>query len=215
METITDFSFCDGVSHPVRTETRNRQEGDSRWCVNDTGIDYYGKFATEGIPSVYADLLVEHLKDRPKGVVLDVAGGNNGRAARDLMERGLAHRALVTNLEDLRTIDTLKVAQLGHVSGDIIRQDTWEKMERWKEVFAPGGFSAIMYRPYGALENLPLRFYVGGLRTLLNWLGEGGVGLFQIPHFSEPAVCPMVKSRDDIERVFRHDGDDTALVYKR
>jgi hypothetical protein len=216
---LRDYSFCDGVSHPVQIAIRNREEGDIRWDYNDTPFEYYGVNRTHGEASLYAHKVYEHLLVNPGvKIALDIAGGSNGRAIRDLINLGLVNSGLVTNYEDRRNESTKKITELGHVAGDLIKQETWKKIQAWKDEFAPEGFSVIMCRPVGGLSYLPGAFYVGGLATLLDWLQPGGVGLFQIYPEAEHDGCEMLRNRDDIAEVYRDKerrGQDVALIYKK
>jgi hypothetical protein len=214
METKSDFSFCDGVRHSQRTVLKNLREGDGRWKVNNTSMIHYGKFDPSGEPSEYAKRHIDHLRSHTGGVALDVAGGHQGRAVRDLIDLGLVESGLVTNMEDLRERKTKRYTRLGHVAGDIIKAETWELIEGWKGRFAPQGFTSVTYRPYGALEDLPTEFYLGAAHTLLDWMAPKGVALLQIPNFFPDSACEDILKRADVSD-FYHDPDhnDTVLLY--
>lgn len=218
MKNANDFSFCEGVTHGGGDADRNVVFGDSRWGVNDSGIRSYGA-SPYSTRSPFAAKIIAQLEKDPPGAAMDVAGGSNGVALQDLFKVGAIDRGLVTNLQDLRNRRTKRNKKLDHIAGDIILPKTWQKMSDWRQEYASEGLSAILHRPYGALQCLPVQFYEGALSTLLEWMRPGGVGLFQIPDMLPDSdlgrICSDLAGRQDIEEVFCPPGSKTALIYKR
>ena len=217
MKVYRNFSFCNSVSHGAGDEERNSTLGDSRWGVNNSSLCSYGASPLSR-KSPFAERLITQLGSRPTGVVLDIAGGNNGIAVQDLIKKGVARLGLVTNLEDLRNRRATKKRELHHIAGDIILQQTWREIDAWRQEHAPEGLAAVMHRPYGALQCLPAQFYEGGLNTLLDWTMPGGVGLFQIPDIllddDLSTICQRLRSRQDVANIFCPQASKTALIYK-
>ena len=217
MKVSRNFSFCNGVSHGAGDEERNSTLGDSRWGVNNSSLGSYGASPLSR-KSPFAERLAAQLETQPQGVVIDIAGGNNGKAVKDLIRTGAVRSGLVTNLEDLRNRRAKRNKNLYHVAGDIIIQQTWREIDAWRQEHAPEGLAAVMHRPYGALQCLPTQFYEGALNTLLDWTMPGGVGLFQIPDMllddDLSTICQRLRSRQDVANIFCQQASKTALIYK-
>ncbi len=185
---------------------------DSKWSENDRPLDTYldGFFDDKQLRDAFFDSIPEE-----PGVALDVAGGKNGRAARDLLNLGVVTRALVTNYEDLREPEVKAIDRLDHSTGDLRRPPAWQRMEAWRKENAPDGFSVTMHMPRGGLQNLSDQYYVGAARQLIEWAAPSGLLLLQVPLSMSEQARETVASDQRIEPVHYEPAFDKVLFKKQ
>lgn len=97
-EQIIDLSFADNVIDPDPYRTQRLERYGERWQYDDSPLQAYHDWAylppqTGGL----LGLLKKYVAYDADQACLDLGGGTNGVAARDLLELGFAGRALVTN----------------------------------------------------------------------------------------------------------------------
>ena len=178
-ESFPDLTFLNGASEK---DWRVPLLGDQTWIVNNSPLDEYCRDAPfADYAAGLEGLLREHVGLHPDNVGMDLAGGSQGRAARDLLDLGILGRALVTNYQDRRSEEALAETRLDHITGDLTKPQTWGEIINWQRSQAPEGLALIMHRPVGALAALPTQTYVGAARTLLNMLRPGGLLFAQVP----------------------------------
>lgn len=220
----TDLAFLNSVTRyeglAEDLDGSSIKLGSEGWGFNNSNFDDY--CASFGYRTEYGlgvqeneglkDIIEKRIGQDPDNIGLDIAGGSDGVAIRDLIAEGIINAGLVTNLFDLRTEETKADDKLHHISGDIVSKETWEKIMEWKRSQAPNGFALIMHRPMGALQAYPAPFYVGAANFLLDMLRPGGVFFTQVPDSLRPnfahddniglqAVCEAMQARPDIEDI--------------
>jgi hypothetical protein len=186
---------------------------DDDWISNDSNFNDYVTCSL--LPDGLFDrILDQHVGKNTENVGLDLAGGENGQALQDLLTAGFLGRALLTTYKDRRSIATKYLVELGHVEGDLIRPDTWQKIINWKHIYAPKGFALIMHRPLGALQDLNPSTYVGAANLLLNMLRPSGVLFTEVPGAlygsGMSLMCESLQERDDIVDIIM--GEDRLLT---
>lgn len=197
---------------PVRQKdfvhSRLRKSGDGLWCVNNSDIkDYSRRARIFGRNSGLLEVLKTNLNQNDPGVGLDIAAGSLAVALRDLADMELIQSGLATNYEDRRSFRVAEDQRIGHVSGDITEQRTWDEIERWRQVHAPDGFSVAMHRPVGGLQDLPDFTYEGAVHAVLDMVQDEGVFFTQIPRtlVDNPRllgpICKSIHDRPDVDRI--------------
>lgn len=168
-----------GLTAPRR---RSLPQSDAHWGINDSSFyDYDHRiYGTVG-SNILLQTLLERFGTGEERVMLDVAGGSNGKAVQDLVERGIVNKGLVTNLEDRRTLKTRHLGSLGHVAGNLVHQKTWDDIEVWREQHAPEGFSFTSHLPVAGLQRLQPEFYFQATRMLVDMAAPGGLLMLQVP----------------------------------
>lgn len=184
--------------------------GDRRWGFNDSAmLDYSRRAHLDANPFRLLEIIGERLGQSGRNVGLDIAGGSKATALRELLDSGVLGHAVVTNYQDRRGRKVKRDHRLDHVKGDITRRSTWEEIVERQQERAPEGFKLIMHRPMGALQQLPVDFYRGGLHAALDMLAAGGVLFTQVPDRldTQPqhleTVCASLAERSDIERMVK------------
>jgi hypothetical protein len=150
---------------------------------------------------VYTDwgkIIRKRLSTYPENAAVDIAGGMNGRALRDLLDEGVISRGLVTNYLDKQ--DPAKAdPRLEHLAGDILAPETWESIIDWVQQYQP---RLLLHRPFGALQGLPASFYKGAAHLLLDVLPPGSIMFSQIPCSLNPkkirALGASISDRPDV-----------------
>lgn len=222
-QTGSDLSFLNSVAH--YQGLAEELDGDAvdlcseGWGFDDSKFsDYCASFGhvtdyeTEFEGKDLKEIIERQIGCDPQNIGLDIAGGTNGTALRDLIAEGAIGTGLVTNLFDLRTDEVRADQSLHHVNGDIVSPGTWRKIIEWKKNYAPEGFAFIMHRPVGALQTYPPAFYVGATYKLLDMLKPAGVLFTQVPDSLIPSsihrenvglhiVCEAIRARSDIKDI--------------
>lgn len=177
-----DLSFTEDIP-PVDPNSWLGKGGDSRWGVNDSSFEKYAADAQfpDYYPGGLKGIIEEALSVNDTNVGLDIAGGSQARALRDLIESGTLTKGLVTNLEDLRAPEIKADTRVDHVAGDLALRKNWENIIRWQTTHAPEGLSLIMHKPFAGLQDLTPNAYEGAAHTLIDMLRPGGVFFTQVP----------------------------------
>jgi hypothetical protein len=212
------LDFLDHHSTPDEWQVRVQTIGDT-WSVNNSNFDAYSAKANvferpDGLKG-----LVQALPASENVVGLDLAAGSQAAALTDLLDRGVLTKALATNYDDLRS-DELKVDErLSHIEGDLTGPDAWRKIIAWQRAEAPEGFSLIMHRPVGPLQNLSRELYHGATMLMLDMLKSGGILFAQVPRcFSQGGapgladICKDVRSRRDVVEVINSKVDPSDFL---
>lgn len=177
-----DLSFVDNIP-PVDPHSQLGIEGDGAWRVNNSTFQEYAAdvqlspYYPEGLEGIVEEALAAH----DTNVGLDIAGGSQAQALRDLVDRGILTKGLVTNLEDLRTPETKADTRIDHIAGDLALRRTWDGIVTWQTTNAPEGLALVMHRPFGAMQDFPPAAYDGAAHTLLDMIRPGGVLFTQVP----------------------------------
>ncbi len=200
-----DFSFTDGVSLPPLTQDSLDRMGDVQWMPNNSHLNSYGDVYSKNGYDL-TQVLEELVDKQPDNVGLDIAGGRNGVAIRELIDLGLISCGAVTNYEDTRDEEARAVAELAHIDGDIVRPETWRKIFDWQRSVAANGLAIVLHRPHGPLQNLPYHFYLGATNAVLDWIRPGGVFCTQIP-----SVVLCGEGRKNICSALSDRGDNTVV----
>jgi hypothetical protein len=215
-----NLDFVDTIP-PIRPNSRVGVIGDRSWGINDTPFRQYTADAVfPHYPGGLEDIIQERIGYSDTNVGLDLAGGSQGRALRDLIKDGILTKGLVTNLEDLRTHNTKSDTRLNHIAGDLAIRQTWEDIIDWQAVHAPDGLSLIMHRPMGGLQHFSQSTYRRAAHTLVDMLRPGGIFFTQVPRYSDPSrhsqpirydqltrpniektICQELLARPDIEQI--------------
>lgn len=177
-----DLSFVDNIP-PIEPSLQLGRGADTSWPVNNSTFrDYVGDVRLpDHYPDGLEDIIEEALLAGDHNVGLDIAGGSQAVALRDLIDRGLLDKGLVTNLEDLRSPDTKADTRIDHIAGDLALRQTWDGIIQWKTSNAPDGLALILYRPYGGLQGFPAHVYDRAAHTLLDMVRPGGMFFAQVP----------------------------------
>jgi len=199
---MEQYAFLQGL--PESLIVQNTPETDAWKNNNSTFADYC---ECSGIPNAEG-IIRNQLGRSAVGAALDIAGGSDGAALKDLLGDTVITRGLVTNYYDSRSLVTKATEALTHITGDILQSPTWEQIDTWQTGNTPEGFALIMHRPYGALQNLPASFYLGAVHALLDRLSPDGVLFVQIPQSLQKwyggdldSVCWDLRQRDDIDSI--------------
>ena len=220
-----DFNF---ISHANQTAHREAEHdirylsehGDTAWHINNSSwAEYTARIdfpdLRKSLDSIIDDLNCE------SSVGLDIAGGKDGVAMLDLIQRGVLSRAAVTNFEDHRSDYVKKVPQLDHISGNLLSPLTWQKIFEWQHSVAPSGLKLITHEPRNTLQWLQPDLYSAAAHNLIDMLAGGGALLSQIPKSlsrrERNLVCRNLEQRPDVAATFtsnRHSGYRQALIVK-
>lgn len=152
------------------------------WPVNDSPFSAYCDYAMlsddkGGVPAI----VDKQLGQSPDNVGLDLAGGENGIALRDLMNDGIIGKALLTTYKDRRDDITKANKALGHVAGDLASPNTWQQIIDWKNAHTPDGFSLVLHRPVVALQSFRPKTYMAAAHLILDMVRPQGVVFSQVP----------------------------------
>lgn len=207
-EKESQFSFATSFKKNTPSSEFFRTRGDATWHINDSSFDEYcGKIDFPGQGNL-REILERQIGYDRNNTGLDVAGGSQGTAVQDLLRAKFIGKGLVTNFEDLRTNKTKKIDALDHIAGDVANIEVWQSILDWKEEHAPEGFSVILHRPAGGLQEFSPNAYAPPLHFLLDTLKPGGVLFTQVPVAlrlsPRQAWFPIhlsVRSRSDIEDI--------------
>lgn len=202
-----DLSFVDDMP-AVHPASRLIEEGDNAWRRNNSSFEEYMEDAP--FPSHYSGLIgiIDDVIGYDAGNVgMDLAGGSQGIALRDLLDEGLISKGLVTNYQDLRTAATKADKRVGHVAGDLAEVETWHNIIQWQSQHAPGGFALITYRPFGGLQGFAPHVYTRAAHTLLDMLRPGGLLFTQVPkifHAQHKELCTAyrgLRANPDVAKI--------------
>ena len=187
-EKLTNFDFLNGVNHPAGDEPPS----DDWWFTNDSTLaDYFQVGTLPDHPEGVGSFIFNRIGHDNVGI--DLAGGTNGVALRGLLRADVIHKGLFTNYQDHRgriherpnglvnNEHNLSQEGIDHIEGDIISPDTWQRIIDWQQQNAPDGAGVVLWRPDGALQNLPPSFYHGAAHVVLDMIRPGGVLFTQIP----------------------------------
>jgi len=166
-----------------------------QWDVNDSSFARYAHRVEFIYPScTLPELVVQQHRDGDVGI--DIAGGTNGRALRDLLDSGILSRALVTNFEDRRSEEVKADTRLDHIDGSLLLPATWSRIINWQRTNAPAGLGLVLHRPCGGLQGLPTEHYRRAADQLIDMLRPGGLLFAQVP-----AVIARRSLKEDIMRI--------------
>lgn len=210
-EKARDLSFLNAAI-PAEQYVTLTTCGDTYWSTNDSSIEEYSKARFPGYSGGLLEVLDIHIgRDADSNVGMDVAGGSQGRALRDLFRLGFLGSGLVTNYWDMREEETCADTSLSHVAGDLATAAVWRKILEWQQQQAPDGLAVVMHRPYGALQDQPPSVYEGAAHLLLDMIRSGGVFFTQVPRplgknaEAGRAVYRSIYSRPDVAKILRAD----------
>lgn len=208
------FDFLEGVEHPKLFQGRPTTKGDN-WKHHGSSFHNYCAYAPAGAE----DRIKAMLGKFSYNVALDIAGGRNAQAIQDLLSKNLIDKGIVTNYLDYSD-ETKGVPGLFHISGDLIKPETWREIIARRREHAPEGFSLVMFRPIAGLPGLPLSFYRGAADIVLDNIRPGGALLSEIPDFtpSDHPLCESLKQRADIAHIYAPKDFQvlpTALILKK
>lgn len=180
----TDFSFLDGEAQSPSEQAHIALYGDA-WNVNNSDFAEYsnGTWFPEH-RGQYLNLwqvFAEYIEPSLDNVAIDIAGGTNGVAIQQLIEKQFVGRGLVTNLKDQRSPEALANSALSHVAGNILEPETWQQIVDWAMANAPDGVDIIIHRPKGGLQSMSRKFYKKAAMQLLDMLKPGGIFYAQVP----------------------------------
>jgi|GEM_PF-1793135 len=178
------------------------------WPVNDSGLaEYFEPVKLDGHPEGVLAVIEGQIGGTEGNAGVDIAGGTNGVALRELLKLGLIEKALVTNYRN-RPNWRARRAGVGYVRGNLLKPKTWQGIIDWQEEQAPGGLALVMHRPDGGLQDLEPRFYGGAVNLLLDMVRPGGVMFTQIPHILRnrraaqlDPICQGIHDRPDVETI--------------
>ncbi len=197
LRTLDDFDFSQEIA----------SESSDEWRKNDRGIASYSDYLFDDFFTL-PQLIESQIGYDDRNVGLDLAGGKNGIALQELLDERLLGRGLVTNLHDHRSREAKQRADLDHIEGNLRDKTTWQRVVDWQAVYAPEGFSLVLHRPWGAMQDLPARFYEASLHIVTSLLKPNGLAALQIPSallFAEAAVVSglhaSLATREDVANV--------------
>lgn len=203
MVVAEDLAFLQ--EQQLSPDRRTRRE---RWPVNDSGLDSYFEAELDGHPEGVLGIIKEQLEGFEANAGLDIAGGRNGVALRQLLGMGLLDKALVTNYRDRRGLAARLNPALSHARGNITTPRTWQRILGWQERVAPDGLALVMHRPDGGMQDFTPDFYKGAVHLLLDRTRPGGVLFTQVPHrlrHRHPVllnlICATIDGRPDVASV--------------
>lgn len=203
MITAERLDFLQGEQPAPDRRTRR-----DRWPVNDSGLDNYFDLELADHPEGVLGIIEEQLGTTEGNAGLDIAGGHNGVAARQLLHMGILDHALVTNYRDRRNLAVRLNPALKHARGNITAPRTWGRILNWQERIAPDGLALVMHRPDGGMQDLSPDFYRGAVHLLLDIMRPGGILFTQVPYTLRHRhaallnlICATVTGRPDVESV--------------
>jgi hypothetical protein len=149
------------------------------WSVDDSSFNSYVDLVRfqRGFAK---DLILERIDNDSTNVVLDIAGGSNGVAVRNLIDSELFGEGIFTNYVDNRSEET-RQSNVGFVAGDLRTSETWEALLSWQQYHAPDGFALVLHRPAGGLQDLCDDDYIKYTRTIMSMIKPGGLFYSQVP----------------------------------
>lgn len=151
----------------------------NHWTVDNSSFKSYVDMVEFNNGSAL-DCIKENLKKHEHKTALDIAGGSNGRAISDLIHKEIIVGGAFTNVIDNRATKTIE-ADIGFSCGDLRKAETWTKIDDVKKSIAPNGYSLILHRPFGALQDLSIQEYVSHANTTMSLLAPGGLLYSQVP----------------------------------
>jgi len=195
---------------------------DNDWQIDSSRFSDYCKHSC--IPPEHGDLLtiIESAIGRyATNVGVDLAGGENGEALKDLLELQVISKALLTTYEDRRDKETESNPLIDHIDGNLVSPNTWKRIIAWRKNNTPDGFALVMHRPVGALQDLPPTIYTGIANVILDNIRPGGVFFSQIPFAlygpNGRRICKSLRQRSDIDSIIL--GEDkpftSAVIIKK
>lgn len=199
------LDFLQDAEHPYDRRVRW-----DKWRINNSGLDdYFSPVTLADHPEGVLGIIEEQIGADEGNAGVDIAGGRNGIALRQLLKMGILEKALVTNYRDRRNPVARMNRRLDHVRGDILAPRTVRRIIEWQERHAPEGLALVLHRPDGALQDISPDFYEGGVHLLLDILRPGGLMFTQIPYSlrrgrytsSLSPICESVVNRPDVESV--------------
>lgn len=155
------------------------KEKREKWAVNDSSFNSYVSMVNFREGSAL-DCITRNLANMDDNSVLDIAGGSNGVAVSDLIDSGLVNGGVFTNFTDQRNSSKLR-EDLDFVPGDLAQDATWNKIKEIQTKRFPIGFSLVLHRPYGGLQDLQPSQYVKFAEYVIDMIRPGGVFYSQIP----------------------------------
>jgi hypothetical protein len=185
------------------------------WGTNDSDFEAYCvDLALPDNPEGLGGIIEAQIGRSASNVGIDLAGGTEGVALRDLLRMGLLGKALVTNYATKPTEDD---PRLDHIEGDLADRDTWTGILDWQQEHASDGLDLVMHRPVGGLQNFSPFVYTSAANLLLDMIKPGGVMFCQVPRSLTQGsgqlglriVCRRLAERDDIEEII------PSFVYPR
>jgi hypothetical protein len=147
--------------------------------VDDSGLAKYARDASIDIPQLRKQIQT-HVGLDIRNVGLDIAGGSNGRALKDMIDEGFIGRGMYTNLKDDRNKEIPR-HDVRLLTGNLLLRKTWEDMIGWQQSMAPDGFSIVLHRPRGSFQYLPPFAYVALTGLVVSMMKPGGIFFTQIP----------------------------------
>jgi hypothetical protein len=202
------LSFLNDMEQPPLSGIERAFHENDNWGVRSSDLTKYCIRA--GLPNDrnFRSILDARLGYSPDNVGLDIAGGS-GLALRELTDQGIIGRGIVTNFLDKRKPYERFDILLDHIDGNILDQETWEKIIARSDEVAPKGLALVMHQPVGALQRLSPRFYEQATHLLLDLMRPGGVMLGQIPGTLKRTssdeqrreILKGIRQRPDVEEV--------------
>jgi hypothetical protein len=182
-----------------------RAFGDRSWHVNDSGWAENGaSMRFSGIDGTLDQIVRKTCTDTDVG--MDVAGGTNAVALRELLDSGVIKEAVVTNYEDRRSDEVRADKRLHQITGDLLVQETWNNIVGVQRELAPDGLGLELHRPVNILQSLPPTLYHRRVSQLLDMLRPGGVQFSQVPsslnRHARRAICNDIRDRKDVAGIF-------------
>jgi hypothetical protein len=185
------LAFVDGVTNPDFEKPGGIPLNDS-WGTHGSSFTRYCERSAAS--AAMREKIISGMATFSTCAALDIAGGSNGDALKELLSVGVIDKGLVTNYLDKREDDTRAIANLDHVDGDILSRDSWHDIEKWQTKEAPEGFGLVLHSPARALQSLtPVFFYQGAVHWLLDRTRSGGILFSKIPEaLSNSDACEDV-----------------------
>lgn len=160
-------------------EKRFQDREADQWTIDDSTFDSYVSMVYFREGSAH-ECINRALSNNPDAVALDIAGGSNGRAIRDLIEVGTIKRGVYTRLMDNRTCEQ-NDDSVKFFPGDLLKEQTWVDLSAIQHEYAPSGFNLVLHRPYGGLQDLAVNQYIDSIQKILDMMCSKGIFYVQIP----------------------------------
>ncbi len=201
------LAFLDyAVDETFDDETVDSKEARG-WGTNNSDFEAYCvDLALPDNPEGLGGIIEAQIGRSKNSVGVDLAGGSEAVALRDLLRQGFLGKALVTNYSDKPTDDD---PRLYHIEGDLASRSTWANILGWQKEHAADGLDLVMHRPVGGLQNFQPFVYTSAANLLLDMIRPGGVMFCQIPRsltrtrgqIGLNVVCSQITEREDLDRI--------------
>jgi len=177
--TSRESAIFQDVFASYRATKADFKREDRGWLVDDSHLSRFfdGVKLRNGTP---LEVMAQCIGRDPNNVGIDIAGGTNGVAMRDLVATGLVGKGLYTHFLDDRN-PRLSNPNVDLVTGDLATAQPWLSIRDWQQRNAPQGFAVALHAPGLGFEKWAPDTHLTALAMLLPMMQPGAVIFTQVP----------------------------------